>query len=720
MFDKINGIFGRVSDLRPFVAVRRGLMMIMPLILVGSFAIVLNNLPIEGYQRAAEAFFGPSWKNFGDYIRQGTFSIMSVGIVFSVSYAYAGLEPIRLEYEGHPAVTGIVSLICLFTLVAAPQETVSLRSLSAMGVFIALLTALVSAGIFSALSRVRFLRLRVSSNATDPHLNQAFSTVLPAAITISLFSLIRIAFVCCGVVDLHDALYTVMGSAFSHLSSNIGTALLFVFCVHVLWFFGIHGNNMLESATQAIFVPALAKNAALIAQGQAPAYMFSKEFFDVFVFLGGSGATLCLIVALLIQARHSTARNVGMFSLLPGLFNINEPMTFGMPVVLNPYLLIPFVSLPLLLTLISYAAMATGLVPLVTSPVEWTTPILLGGYTATGSVAGAVLQGINFCVGVVFYLPFVRMNEAKNRKNNRLAIDRLITEATEKRDMGEGRLVDRKDMLGNLARLLTVDLREDIAKGQNLWLEYQPKVSFGGKVVGTEALLRWEHRIFGRLPPPLAVALAEDSGLIHDLGRWILHTAFSQYRQWQDRGLDDMTLAVNIAPAQLEKEIILPMVREVLAQTGVDPRHIELEITEQTALGKANAALEIIRVFKEMGMKISIDDFGMGHTSLVIIKEFQVDTIKLDGSLVKDVLDSSSSRDIISSIVYFSQRTGISIVAEYVGTPLQRDMLHDLGCDIYQGWLYSKSLMPEDFFAYCMDMRRRQKILRDVDTGQAL
>jgi EAL domain-containing protein (putative c-di-GMP-specific phosphodiesterase class I) len=165
-------------------------------------------------------------------------------------------------------------------------------------------------------------------------------------------------------------------------------------------------------------------------------------------------------------------------------------------------------------------------------------------------------------------------------------------------------------------------------------------------------------------------------------------------------GMDNISLSINISPLQMEPHIILPQFRSIIEKTGVNPAGIEIEITEQIAINQMGAALEIIEKFKEMGFKIAIDDFGMGHTSLLVLKKFQVDTVKLDGSLVKDIADNCSSRDVISSIISLAEKGRFSVVAEFVETTEQRDMLYSLGCIIYQGWLYSKALLPNEFWSY--------------------
>lgn len=690
----------KTNEWRGFVAVRQGFMMMIPLILIGSFAIVLTRFPVAAYQNFMVSIFGDHWSNFGAYIIQGTFSIMSIGVVLTISYSYANLEAPEAAVKVNPGITAIVGLISLFSLIYAGNDSFPFASVGVMGVFIALLTALISSSLFVFLSKKRKLRLHMDNNAYDSNISAVFAALFPAAITVSVFAAIRAVLFLSGTENIHEAFNEGFASIFFGATPSLSSALAFIAFVHFLWFFGIHGSNVFEPVTQSVFTPVALESIGPLVSGQAASNMFAKEFFDVFVLMGGAGATLCLIIALLTQKRKSNAQNVSKFSILPGLFNINESMLFGIPVVLNIYYFIPFILTPVLLTLTTFAAMSLGLVPFPISSVEWTTPIFLSGYTATGSIAGAVLQGINLVVGILVYLPFVKLSEKSMVRKNKIVMNSLIRCALERQNGLHRSLVERKDAVGNLARILSVDLKNDIMKGAGLWLVYQPKLNYGGKVVGMEALLRWEHRLFGSLPAPLAVALAEDGGFIHRLGGWVLESACRQLKIWDSMGMHDIPLSINISPLQMEPHIILPQLRGIIEKTGANPSNLEIEITEQMAINQIGAALEIIEKFKEMGLKIAIDDFGMGHTSLLVLKEFQVDTVKLDGSLVKDITNSNSSRDVISSILSLAGKSGFSVVAEFVETIEQRDMLRSLGCTIYQGWLYSKALLPDEFFSY--------------------
>ena len=150
--------------------------------------------------------------------------------------------------------------------------------------------------------------------------------------------------------------------------------------------------------------------------GEAPTNILTKEFFDCFVLIGGCGTTISLLLAIIIFSKNSSRRNMGYTAAIPMIFNINELMVFGLPIIFNPIMLIPFLATPLVCYSLSYASIATGIVPMITNEVEWTTPIILGGYTATGSVNGAILQVVNVIVGVLIYAPFVRILDKYSTK----------------------------------------------------------------------------------------------------------------------------------------------------------------------------------------------------------------------------------------------------------------------------------------------------------------
>jgi EAL domain-containing protein (putative c-di-GMP-specific phosphodiesterase class I) len=350
--------------------------------------------------------------------------------------------------------------------------------------------------------------------------------------------------------------------------------------------------------------------------------------------------------------------------------------------------------------------MALGLVPFVTMGVNWTTPVLLSGFAATGSVSASLLQLFNIFIGMACYAPFVILFQ----KHKELEGQNALMGLTECVFAGMQNLTSRGDNVGNLARGLAIALKEDMQKALAdpedktdcpLFLEYQPQVKSDGNLHGVEALLRWKHPQLGMIPPPVTVALSEDSEIEDMLCRWTLRRSFRELKKWNDRGFKPI-LSVNLSPTQISDNIAELVAWEINAN-DIDPNLIELEVTEQLAL--TTASRRRLAQLKELGVRLAMDDFGMGHTSLMYLKEFDLSTLKLDGVLIKDIVDSTTSRDIIMSISHLADVSGIELIAEYVETPEQSELLRSLGVHIYQGYLYSKPLLPDKLIVYWEGLR---------------
>ncbi|HPJ34215.1 MAG TPA: EAL domain-containing protein [Spirochaetota bacterium] len=694
----ISSFIKKISSTLVMRSIRQGLTLMIPVMMIGSFALFFNNIPVDAYQEFMLGLFGPGWENLGIYIHRGTFAIMAAGMLLTISHSMAVNSIKARNHHVNPATASIISLASFFSLMHIQEGFLKFSCMGPLGVFIAIIVACTATPLFIFFSSVPKLKLRMYSNAADQTLTQSISALFPALATVSIFALLHLLLALSGIEDLHEAMNSGLQDLFSGMSSSLFTAVIFISLIHIFWFFGIHGSNVLEPVTQSLFVPALEVNRNLFLKGLNPTEIFTKQFFDVFVLLGGSGATLCLIIALLAGTRRSNTKQIAVISTPPALINVNEIMIFGVPVILNFYLLIPFIILPVILTLITYTAMSLGLVPLTIASVEWTTPVIIGGYTATGSFAGSLLQIFNLIVGVIVYLPFIRMHEKGLEKGQEELMNSLLKEVQHLDEKKELILLNRNDNIGNLARLLSSDLERDLNSGR-ISLVYQPQVNSDNRMFGMEALLRWKHNDFGPIPPPVTIALAEESPFIYDLGTWIIRTACMQMNIWNRAGLKNFSMSINLSPYQLDDPSLISKVKSILDTTGVKPSSLEIEITEQAALGGLER-LGRLNELKGLGIKLAMDDFGMGHSSLMYLKELSLDTIKLDGALVHEVLTNEKCGEIISSIIQLGRSMNINVIAEYVDTEPQQRELVRLGCHLFQGFLYSPPLQPDELRAY--------------------
>jgi diguanylate cyclase (GGDEF)-like protein len=254
--------------------------------------------------------------------------------------------------------------------------------------------------------------------------------------------------------------------------------------------------------------------------------------------------------------------------------------------------------------------------------------------------------------------------------------------------------------------VLDSNMRLGLERGEFL-VEYQPQVNTRDfQLVGMEALVRWQHPVLGRLLPNEFIHLAEDSGLIIPIGFWVLHTACLQNQAWQAAGLEPMRLSVNFSARQFQQSSFVANVAQTLKETGLDPSWLELEITESSIMKDPEEAVQKLRELRTMGIKVAIDDFGTGYSSLSYLRQFPIDTLKIDKSFIQDVCSDPQDAAIVEAIVTVGHALELIVIAEGVETPEQLAYLNDLQCDVLQGFLFSKSLSSVEFEELLQEQRR--------------
>jgi EAL domain-containing protein (putative c-di-GMP-specific phosphodiesterase class I) len=229
-------------------------------------------------------------------------------------------------------------------------------------------------------------------------------------------------------------------------------------------------------------------------------------------------------------------------------------------------------------------------------------------------------------------------------------------------------------------------------------LQYQPKVDIRtGEVRGAEALLRWWNLELGTVSPAHFIPVAEDTGLIVPIGKWVMKTACEQNMAWQRRGLRRIVMSVNLSPRQFKDPMLLDDIAEVLQRTGMAPELLELEITESMIMHNLDQAAQKAAAIKALGVRLAIDDFGTGYSSLSQLKRFPIDTLKVDRSFIRDVEISEDDRVITQAIISLAKALDVSVVAEGVETEAQLAFLRDHACDEMQGYYFSKPCHPDAF-----------------------
>ena len=233
---------------------------------------------------------------------------------------------------------------------------------------------------------------------------------------------------------------------------------------------------------------------------------------------------------------------------------------------------------------------------------------------------------------------------------------------------------------------------------------YQPQISLkNGEVIGAEALIRWDHHELGSIPPSEFIPIAENNGLILPIGEWVLKTVIHQIKQWHGEGIKPVTIAVNISAVQFRHIKLPEIITSMLKEANLNPKYIELELTESVAMHNPKMAIETMNNLHKAGIQMSIDDFGTGYSSLSYLKRFKISKLKIDQSFVKDINTDEEDKAIVRTIINMSKSLGFKTIAEGVETLEQLSYLKDQGCDEIQGYYYSKPLPAEEFKEFLKD-----------------
>jgi EAL domain-containing protein (putative c-di-GMP-specific phosphodiesterase class I) len=262
---------------------------------------------------------------------------------------------------------------------------------------------------------------------------------------------------------------------------------------------------------------------------------------------------------------------------------------------------------------------------------------------------------------------------------------------------------------GNEYRFYTADMHAKASKrfeletslrhaidNEEFLLHYQPRVAISGlEIVGLEALVRWHHPKLGLVPPSDFIPLAEETGLILPIGEWVLREACRQNREWQDQGFSRMRIGVNISARQFQQQHLSDTVVRILEESNLEPRFLELELTESSIMSNADATIEVLSKLQSMGVAISVDDFGTGFSSLSYLKRLPIDSLKVDQSFVRELATDPDDAALVMAIVNLAHALRLRVVAEGVETQEQLRFLRLLRCDEIQGYLISRPLPVE-------------------------
>ncbi|MGL5068758.1 MAG: PTS sugar transporter subunit IIC [Sarcina sp.] len=411
-------IAAKIGAVKELGAIRDGFVGIIPIIMAGAFAILINNFAWSGYQHFMVNIFGHDWKNWGGAIWNGSYAIMSLLVSFTIAYNLAKSR----GKDGLAA--GVVSVSTFIIFFGNLAKTTPY--LGTNGLLLAIAVALIVGDLMCWLMGNPRLVMKMPPGV-PPAVARSFASLFPAIIIMVIGATIEILFKLVSTQSLPEFIYHIIQAPLQGVVGSLGGVLVLIAVIQILWFFGLHGSNMMLPIVNGVLLPLTIDNMHNVAKGLKPLYIVNDQFLNSFVFLGGAGATLTLIAAIFIvnkgrKKKSEVQLTIAGISAAPGIFNINEPIIFGMPICLDPVYLIPFLFVPLLNAVVAYFAMLWHLVPYVQLEVSWTLPPILSGALATNSWQGAVLSIILLVVDTLIYIPFVAMGADRDVKNMEAAI----------------------------------------------------------------------------------------------------------------------------------------------------------------------------------------------------------------------------------------------------------------------------------------------------------
>lgn len=391
--------------------------MVLPVILIGSFSVLLCYFPIPAYQRFLSAFAGGAVQNLLFMVQLSTLGLLPVYMTAAINLCYTASSEEGLRLSGRlasllSALTGFFILSGVFT------ADFDIKALSSQGLFSALLAG-VSASVLYQKFRKLFSRRRgLFIEGADSAINASFRVILPylCVMLVFLFANYLIT-VMSGVPGIQDLFIKAVTSVFSKMRRSFASGFLFILLVSLLWCFGIHGNKVLDTVAVDMFGSIL------------PGEIVSKSFIDIFVYMGGTGTLLGLVISLFIFGKTANSRKLAKMSFAPLLFNIGELTMFGFPVIYNPFMIVPFVVVPELCYSFAYLMARAGFLPAVVNEVNWTTPLFLSGFLATGSMRAVFVQLVNLAISVAVYTPFLILYEKKYMSTLSRSMGLLDTES---------------------------------------------------------------------------------------------------------------------------------------------------------------------------------------------------------------------------------------------------------------------------------------------------
>ena len=581
--------------------------MVIPILFIGSITVLLNGFPVQIYQDFLDSFLGGALRSLIITLQYTTLGILALYITIALNISYmkqngGGNRPVFEFGSLMGCITGFFIIVGFFS--GDPDFSL----LSGQGVFSALLAGIIGSALFLRYERIFVNRKTVFIDGADSEFNTALLVILPflcVALTFAVCNYLITVFF--QVQSLQHLFMKAVDMIFIKMHRSYFSGILFTLLLSIMWWFGIHGNNVLNQVAEDLF-------AAII-----PGEIVSKSFIDTFVNMGGTGCLMGLLLALMIFGKRKPTKKLCGMALVPGVFNIGEMLVFGMPVIYNPVMLIPFILAPLLCFSNAYFLTLVGFIPPVSRDVVWTTPALMSGYIATGSAKAVAVQLMNILISGACYAPFVILNEKKSSRVFSTEMDRLVETMKAGKENGqEVVLTELEGDMGRLAKHLAADLEVSISEGRRfssqfgmenpLLIKYQPQLDDEGKCIGAGAVFEWDHKLFGSIYPPLVIKIAGESGILYSLETYIIEKSIRDSEKFRRYFGEKFILRIYVTATTFFDRRFTEFAQAMADRYTLKTGNICLDITEETQLDMAEENVDQLAAIRMFGYTFARDD----------------------------------------------------------------------------------------------------------------
>ncbi|MGQ3904900.1 PTS cellobiose transporter subunit IIC [Mixta calida] len=430
----------KVAGQKHVLSVRDGIILNMPFMLIGSFFLIFAYLPIPAWASMMAGLFGDAWRDKLLYPVKATYDIMAIissfGIAYRLAEKYRTIDPLT---SGAMALVAFIMTIPQHTLFApvegAAQQIVDgvipMNLVGSQGLFVAIVISLMSTEIYRFISG-RNLVIHMPEGV-PPAVAKSFLALIPGFCVLAVVLLLRLAVEASPFGDINTMISTIIGIPMHHVGGTLPGMIFSVILIGVLWTLGLHGDAIVLVFIQPVWLSNMTENLEAFQHNQPVPHIITQQFYDLWIAPGGTGALLGLVIFMLLRSRSMQMKQLGKIAAPGALFNISEPMVFGIPLVMNPWFFLPFILTPVVLVLVTWTAMSLGWVaPPAGIALPFTTPNFFSGYLATGGhISGSVLQAVNLGISMVIYYPFFRAWDNLKRREEQEAISSAEKNAAE-------------------------------------------------------------------------------------------------------------------------------------------------------------------------------------------------------------------------------------------------------------------------------------------------